>query len=325
MPEIKQELSYLMLGRQGGKNRIKILDLLKERSYNLNQLSKLLNLNYRTIKHHIDILSNYNMIESSGEGYGEVYFLSPKLEQNYEILEEIKSKLQTVHSSPKLYEKLVEQTCEGIILLDENKDVIFLNESAKEIIGYEKENILGKNIENLLEGDIYRRLEQVLAQNEFFEETMKIETKSGETKSVVIKIDCFYFTGEDHQGFSLLMRDITKERKQREILDALMDHSEVTLAYLDTEFNIVYVNRAYAEKTDHPPEELVGKNHFDLFSNEEDKKIFKDVIDKGEKKSIKDRHLLEPKDSVHDGVCCFIEPVKDNGKVKGLMLSLYEI
>ncbi len=324
MPGIKQELSYLMLGRQGGKNRIKILDHLKERSYNLNQLSKELGLNYRTIKHHIDILSDYNMIESSGGDYGKVYFLSPKLEQNYEILEEIKSKLQTVYSSPKLYEKLVEQTCEGIILLDENKEVIFLNKSAKEITGYE-EDILGKNIENLLEGDISQKIEKVLVQNEFLEETMKIETEYEETKRVVITIDCFHFNGEDHKGFSLMMRDITKERKQKEILDALMNHSEVIIAYIDPNFDLIYVNSAYAEKTEYSPEELVGKNHFDLFPKEEDKKIFQEVIDIGETMSIKDRHLLEPKSSDYERVSCSLEPVKENGKVKGLVLSLYEM
>lgn len=327
MSQIKQEMSYLMLGQQGGENRIKILEHLRDRSYNINQLANTLELNYRTVKHHIDILLDHGLVESSGEGYGDVYFLSTKLEENYEMLEEMKRKLQTVFESQKLYEKVVEQTNEGIIILDENRDMILLNKSAEEITGYRDEDVLGKNIESLLEPDIHHSLEQVMTKDEFIEKTMKIETKSGETKTLVITMDYFYFNEEEHKGFSLLMRDITKEETQREILDALMEHSEVMMAYLDPDFDLVYVNSAYAEKTDHTPEELVGKNHFDLFPNEENEKIFKEVVEKGESRSIKDRHLLYPDGSDQEGTCWALEPVKEDGgkELKGLVLCLYEI
>jgi len=325
MPGIKQELSYLMLGQQGGENRIKILEHLKDRGYNLNQLSNELDLNYRTIKHHIDILLEYDMIESSGEGYGEVYFLTSKLEENYEMLEEMKSKIQTVFKSPKLFEKVVEQTHEGIIVLDENKDIIFLNKSAQEITGYQDKDLLGKHIEELVESDINQSLEQVLKKEEFFEETIKIQTKSEGKKTVVITMDYFHLNGEEHEGFSLLMRDVTKERKQREILDALMDHSEVMMAYLDTDFDLVYVNSAYAEKTDHSPEELVGKNHFDLFPNEGNKDIFEEVIEEEKDVSIEDKSLLYPDSSEKEDTYWTLETVTDGGEeIQGLVLSFCE-
>ncbi len=325
MAGIKRELSYLMLGQQGGENRIKILEHLKERSYNLNQLSNKLDLNYRTIKHHIDVLEDHDLIESSGEGYGEVYFLSSKLEDDYEMLEEMKSKLQTVFKSPKVYEKVVEQTHEGIIVLDENKDIIFLNKSAQKITRYEDEDLIGKNIEELVESNINQSLEQVLTKDEFFEETIKIKTKSEETKTVVITMDHFHFDGEEHKGFSLLMRDVTKERKQKEILDALMDHSEVIMAYLDPNFDLVYVNSAYAEKTDHSPGELIGKNHFDLFPNEEYIDIFERVIEEKKTVSIKDKPLLYLDASEKEDIHWTLEPVTDSGEeIQGLVLSLCE-
>ncbi|MBS3815961.1 MAG: PAS domain S-box protein [Candidatus Thermoplasmatota archaeon] len=327
MDKLKRELSYLILGQQGGENRIKILELLKERSYNLNQLSNELDLNYRTIEHHINRLLEYDLIEPSGEGYGKVYLLTQKMEENYEMLEKMKKKLETVSKSPKLYEKVVEQTHDGLILLDENKDVILINKSAEEITGYKDEDLLGKNVEALLESDIHQDLEQeVLAKDEFIEEMINIETKSGETKNVIVTMDYFHFDGDGDKGFSLLVKDITRETKQKDILKALMDHSEVMMAYLNLDFDLAYVNSAYAKNTDHSPEELVGMNHFDLFPDGENNRIFQEVIDEGESMSIKDRDLLASEETDQDGIYWALEPVKDEEKkVKGLVLSSYEV
>lgn len=327
MSNLKQELSYLMLGQQGGENRIKILEFLKERSYNLNQLSNELDLNYRTIKHHVEILLEHDLIVSSGEGYGEVYFLSRRLEENYDLLKEMESKLHTVSKSPELYEKIREQTRDGLLLLDENKDVIFLNKRAMEITDYKEENLLGKNIQELLKSEIHEDLEQeVLTKDDIVEKRVDIETKEGDHKTVIITMDYFHFDDENYKGFSLLISDITKERKQREILDALMEHSDVMMAYLNMDFDLLHVNSAYAEQTDHAPEELVGMNHFDLFPDGENKRLFKQVIEEGKKRTIKDRDLLASEGSDQEGIYWSLEPVKDDeGEVKGLVLSSYEI
>ena len=327
MTNLKQELSYLILGQQGGENRIKILKHLKERSYNMNQLANTLDLNYRTVKHHIEKLLDHDLIERSGEGYGDVYFLSPHLEENFDILEEMEKKLETVSQSSELYEKVVEQTHDGLILLDEHKDIIFINKRSEEITRYEEEDLLGVNIEKLLEPRIHQNLEkEILEKEEFVEKMIEIKTKNGEIKTVVITMDYFYFDGEEHKGYSLLMRDITKEKTQRKILDALMSHSEVMMAYLDLDFNLVYANSAYAERTDHPPEELVGKNHFELFPNGENKRLFKKVIEEGDPVSVKDRDLMQPENSDQQGLYWSLEPSKDDeGEVEGLILSSYEI
>jgi DNA-binding transcriptional ArsR family regulator len=53
---VKRLLWYLFAGSKGGDNRIKIIDLLKERPYNINQLAEALDLDYKAIKHHITVL-----------------------------------------------------------------------------------------------------------------------------------------------------------------------------------------------------------------------------------------------------------------------------
>ena len=66
------------------------------------------------------------------------------------------------------------------------------------------------------------------------------------------------------------------------MLDAISDNILAHVAYLDRDFNIVHVNATYAQGSGYRAEELVGRNHFDLFPNEENQRIFERVRDTGE-------------------------------------------
>jgi predicted transcriptional regulator len=88
-PNAKRILWYLFAGSRGGKNRVKIILLLKERPYNINQLADSLKLDYKAIQHHISVLEKNNIISKVGEKYGVLYFLSNYLESNLSAFNEI--------------------------------------------------------------------------------------------------------------------------------------------------------------------------------------------------------------------------------------------
>jgi predicted transcriptional regulator len=93
-PNAKRLLWFLFAGSRGGDNRMKIIDLLKERPYNINQLSESLKLDYKAIQHHISVLQKNNVITKMGEKYGVLYFISNYFEANIEAFNEIKSKIK---------------------------------------------------------------------------------------------------------------------------------------------------------------------------------------------------------------------------------------
>jgi DNA-binding transcriptional ArsR family regulator len=90
----KRLLWYLFAGSRGGNNRIKIIDLLKERPYNMNQLAEALGLDYKAIQHHIVVLEKNNLVSKIGEKYGVVYFISNYLEVNIDAFNEVKTKIK---------------------------------------------------------------------------------------------------------------------------------------------------------------------------------------------------------------------------------------
>ncbi len=92
---LKRVLWYLIAGSRGGVNRARIIETLHQRPYNVNQLSQKLDLDYKTIQHHIKVLEDHNIVNStSKKKYGAMIFLSNRMEDNYNIYLEIISKMK---------------------------------------------------------------------------------------------------------------------------------------------------------------------------------------------------------------------------------------
>lgn len=93
---LRQLLWFLIAGTRGGPNRARIIEALRARPRNANQLGNDLGLDYRTIRHHLDLLQKNGLLtRPAGEAYAAPYFLSPYLEGNFAIFEEIRRKLPT--------------------------------------------------------------------------------------------------------------------------------------------------------------------------------------------------------------------------------------
>ena len=82
-------LWWLIAGSKGGENRARIIKELKNRPYNVNQLAEKLSLDYKTVRYHIDILEENNIVESTGNKYGALYFLTDKMEKEYNVFLDI--------------------------------------------------------------------------------------------------------------------------------------------------------------------------------------------------------------------------------------------
>ncbi len=89
---MKNLLWWLFSGSRGGKNRVRIVNLINKNPVNTQQISNRLNLNYKTVNHHLKLLEENRLIErTNGVKYGACFFLTGKMISNYQIFEEIKA------------------------------------------------------------------------------------------------------------------------------------------------------------------------------------------------------------------------------------------
>jgi PAS domain S-box-containing protein len=134
---------------------------------------------------------------------------------------------------------------------------------------------------------------------------------------------------EEHaQAQALLEAGRHSLERERNLLQAVMNGARNShLVYLDPQFNFVRVNEAYARGCGYTPDEMVGKNHFDLYPHAENEAIFARVRDTGEAVEFHDKPFVFP-DQPERGTTYWdwtLVPVKDeSGRVAGLVLSLVE-
>jgi len=92
-PETKMLFWCLFASTRGAPTRVKIVTLLKNQPYNTHQLSKELSLEYKGVKHHLNVLEKNNLVVKFSATYGTTYFMSPLFEENQSVYQEIVTKI----------------------------------------------------------------------------------------------------------------------------------------------------------------------------------------------------------------------------------------
>ena len=87
-------LWYVLTGTRGGENRVRILQTVADQPRNANQLAEDLELNYKTVRHHLDVLTDNDILRASGDDYGAVYLPTDRVENHWGTVEDIFERME---------------------------------------------------------------------------------------------------------------------------------------------------------------------------------------------------------------------------------------
>ena len=192
----------------------------------------------------------------------------------------------------KQYRQFLDALQEGIWVIDEETRTIFVNPRMAEMLGYTEEEMLGKRMFEFMDAQgvelteiNLERCRQGRKNQHEFELLRKDETR------IFTLVETSPLTDEEgnYTGAIAGVTEITQHkqveealRESSQLLETILDHTHMLVAYMDRQFNFVKVNRAYAKADEREPSFFPGKNHFDLYPNTENEEIFKRVVETGE-------------------------------------------
>lgn len=89
-------LWQVLAGTRGGPNRARPLRAVDDRPRNANQLAEALDLGYKTIEHHLEVLEENDVVRSTDQQYGAVWLPSDRARDNWNTVERILDQLDEV-------------------------------------------------------------------------------------------------------------------------------------------------------------------------------------------------------------------------------------
>ncbi|HXU92978.1 MAG TPA: EAL domain-containing protein [Gallionella sp.] len=228
------------------------------------------------------------------------------------------------------YRTLFDAATDAIAMADaETREILDINHAMEQLSGWDRSEIIGKHQQVLQPSEQGSWEHQRSSWDGALTETQLV-TRDGKVREVEIKASSLELNGRTALiGF---FRDITERKRYEQdlfrsnaLLERIFANIRMSIAYLDTDFNFIRVNRTYADADGHDPDYFVGKNHFKLFPNEENEQIFREVVASGQPYAVYAKPFVYERNRER-GVTYWdwnVQPVKDRqGRVTGLVLSL---
>lgn len=186
------------------------------------------------------------------------------------------------------YRMLVEMAQEGICIDDENENIVFTNEAFTNLLGYEKEELIGKNIFDIVYEEDKEKLKEESKKRRKGEASryeLRLVAKDGSIKTFIVSATPLYKDGKFIGSLSVNL-DITERKKAEEEMKSMLEREREfkrwTAHYF---FNPICIAKGYLDMT---MEELSGEQRENLqkalHAIERVEKVVYNIVTKGEVK-----------------------------------------
>lgn len=165
------------------------------------------------------------------------------------------------------YKDFFEASTDGMIVLDGDAAVLYVNRAAEQMTGYAREGLAGRNFVELVAPAHRENLQTIVKQIanganlEVFD--LALSTTSGETLTVSVSSSSVL---SEHGAALLAFRDVTEARalegelrKTKEFLERLIDSTVDGIICADMRGNILIFNQGAARLYGYSPDEVIGK------------------------------------------------------------------
>ena len=187
------------------------------------------------------------------------------------LLKVIKDKTEELSYEKNWLNQINDSLYEGLYVTDKNSNIEYINPMACEILGYKKEELIGKNAHylfhyhdknNHLKQEECTILKGILTNGRFNNEDEYFKIKNG--KLIPVEIFAQKLSDDKKEYIVTTFRDLTlkKELESRQnMLKVALTSCSDSIVITDKKANVLWANPAFEDLTGYKLTEIEGKNH----------------------------------------------------------------
>jgi len=185
---------------------------------------------------------------------------------------------EKLQKSEKRYRMLVEMMNDGLSMLDQADVLIYVNDRYCEMLGYPREELIGRPIYNFIDPGQRDKVHEMLEKERKGERTVYESAyvrKDGQKIFAIVSATPI-FEGGRYLGSFAVVTDITrikmaeeKLRESEEKYRSLVEYSADSIYMLDRELRYLFANEALLRRLGLPREEVLGRKFGELHTAEE--------------------------------------------------------
>ncbi|MDH7477476.1 MAG: PAS domain S-box protein [Candidatus Bathyarchaeota archaeon] len=241
-------------------------------------------------------------------------------------LKEVEKKLMETN---RRLETIFETASEGMMTVDENENITFVNRAFAEMLGYHAHELIGVNLRKFVDEESFqkiRRQTEIRKRGETSRYEITLYHKDGKPRILQVSASPLWDEKGEYEGAISIIMDVTERRKMEEKLKEseerlkrLIEYAPDAIYVNDLQGRFIDGNKQAEALIGYKKEELIGKSIFEagIFPKKCLPKI-KEAIErnlKGEKYGPEEFELIRK-----DGKTVFVEisafPIVSGGKIE---------
>ena len=234
------------------------------------------------IKNSVSLMKRSNGEEFYGELNGSKF-----INENQEgVLVTIRDITERINAEKEIikFKTISDQANYGVIITSLDGDFIYVNDAFAKMVGWEADDLIGKNSSVVHNEELSERVTEILAliisKKGFKSEELYHNRKDGSSFPTLMSSKVIFDENNVAQYLSATIIDITEsKRKEDELIKIYkaVEQSPVMTVITDLEGNIEYHNEAVTKITGYSKDEIIGRNPRLFSSGETPKEDFQQL------------------------------------------------